>query len=196
MWLLRRRAHRPGAARRLVDSHPWWALDLRQDDLAWVALTMEIDDVIRAMTVTVMAEYGTEVSVEKRLEDEAVVDGPQPNPVVLFIGGLFDMMDIDNLVRGAFMRAQEKTLARFGTVVNEWEKYPPGKLAPRDLTETTIGMSSSMGALVYAYDDASTAAFGCFAGAAVQTWQSAGVEVGPCVNLGGVQGATRSGFGA
>jgi hypothetical protein len=89
--------------------------------------------------------------------------------------------------------AKEPTEA---AVVNEWEKYPPGKLAPRDLTETTIGMSSSMGALVYAYDDASTAAFGCFAGAAVQTWQSAGVEAGPCVNLGGVQGATRSGFGA
>ena len=59
-----------------------WALDLMQDDLAWVALTREVGDIIRKMTVTVMAQYGVEVSVEKRLEDEAVIDGPQPNPVV------------------------------------------------------------------------------------------------------------------
>ena len=36
-----------------------------------------------------MAEYGAEVSVEKRLKDEAAIDGPQPNPVVLFIGQAF-----------------------------------------------------------------------------------------------------------
>ena len=99
-----------------------WALGLMQGDLEWVALTMEIGNIIRAMAVTVMAEYGIEVSVEKRLEDEAVVDGPQPNPVVLFIGGLFGTIDLENLVRGAFMRAQEQTLARFEAVVNEWEK--------------------------------------------------------------------------
>ena len=118
-----------------------WALDLMQDDLAWVALTMEIGDIVRAMTVTVMAEYGVEVSVEKRLEDEAAIDGPQPNPKVLFIGGLFDTMDIDNLTRGAFMRAQEKTLERLETKVEEWEQYPPGKLAPRELMQMTIGMA-------------------------------------------------------
>ena len=73
-------------------------------------LTREVGDIIRKMTVTVMAQYGVEVSVEKRLEDEAVIEGPQPNPVVLFIGGLFGTLDLGNLARGAFMRAQEKTL--------------------------------------------------------------------------------------
>jgi hypothetical protein len=69
-----------------------------QDDLAWVALTMEVGSIIRAMAVTAMAAYGIEVSVEKRMEDEAVVDGPQPNPAVLFIGGLFDTLDLDDLL--------------------------------------------------------------------------------------------------
>ena len=118
-----------------------WALDLMQDDLAWVALTREVGDLIREMTVTVMEEYGVEVSVEKRLEDEATVDGPQPNPVVLFIGGLFDTTDLDAITRGAFMRAQEKTLARMEVNVAEWEQYPPGKLAPRELMQTTVGMA-------------------------------------------------------
>ena len=118
-----------------------WALGLMQDDLAWVALTREVGGIIRKMTVTVMAQYGVEVSVEKRLEDEAVIEGPQPNPVVLFIGGLFGTMDLGNLTRGAFMRAQEKTLERFEAKVEEWEQYPPGKLAPRELMQTTIGMA-------------------------------------------------------
>ena len=46
------------------------------------------------MAVTVMVQYGVEVSVEKRLEDEAAIHGPQPNPVVLFIGGLFSTIDL------------------------------------------------------------------------------------------------------
>ena len=116
-----------------------WALDLMQDDLAWVAVTEEVGQMIRTMTVTVMEQYGIEVSLDKRAEDEALVEGPQPNPIVLFIGALYDTRDLDDF-EAVRMRAQEKTMERLAKVVEEWKQYAPGKLAPRELMQTTLGM--------------------------------------------------------
>ena len=113
-----------------------WVIDLMQDDLAWVAISFEVGTIIREMTVTVMAEYGIDVSVAKRAEDEAAVPGPQPNPRILFIGGQFDTA----VLEAATVRGQDKTVARFGEVVAEWAAYPPGKLAPRELLQTAVGM--------------------------------------------------------
>ena len=75
-----------------------WVIDLMQDDLAWVAITFEVGTIIREMTVTVMAEYGIDVSVTKRAEDEAAVPGPQPNPRILFIGGQFNTAVLDAVI--------------------------------------------------------------------------------------------------
>ena len=113
-----------------------WVIDLMQDDLAWVAISFEVGTIIREMTVTVMAEHGIDVSVAKRAEDEAAVPGPQPNPRILFIGGQFDTA----VLEAATVRGQDKTVARFGEVVAEWAAYPPGKLAPRELLQTAVGM--------------------------------------------------------
>ena len=168
-----------------------------QDDLAWVALTQEIGGIIRKMAVTVMAQYGAEVSVEKRLEDEAVIDGPQPNPVVLFIGGLFATMDLGNLTRGAFMRAQEKTLERFEAKVEEWEQYPPGKLAPRELMQTTIGMAFFHGRFGVRVRRRINSGIRLLRGreGRLRGGQQ-GVEAGPGVNVGGVPAAARGCVGA
>ena len=54
----------------------------------------------------------------------------------LFIGGQFDTA----VLEAATVRGQDKTVARFGEVVAEWAAYPPGKLAPRELLQTAVGM--------------------------------------------------------
>ena len=122
-----------------------WVLDLMQDDLAWVAISMEVGTIIREMTVVVLDEYGVEVSVDKRAEDEAVIPGPQPNPVVLFIGARFDATDLD-AVR---VRGQDKTIARLAAVMTDEWKFDavsgdlgvrPGARITRIVQCRTIGM--------------------------------------------------------
>ena len=72
-----------------------WVLDIMQDDLGYVAVTQAIGDLIRGTIPVVLEEYGIEVPMDKRREDEAVVEGPQPNPRVLFIGADFDAGEIE-----------------------------------------------------------------------------------------------------
>ena len=113
-----------------------WCIDLMQDDLAWVAITVEVGTIVREMTVSVMAEYGIEVSVEKRAEDEATIGGVQPNAVVLFIGARFDAADL----RRVRMRGQDKTVERLAPVMDEWTTVRAGGRVKRVLLCRTIGM--------------------------------------------------------
>ena len=113
-----------------------WCIDLMQDDLAWVAITVEVGTIVREMTVSVLAEYGIEVSVEKRAEDEATIGGVQPNAVVLFIGARFDATDL----RHVTVRGQDKTVERLAPVMDEWTPVRAGGRVRRVLLCRTIGM--------------------------------------------------------
>ena len=113
-----------------------WCIDLMQDDLAWVAITVEVGTIVREMTVSVLAEYGIEVSVEKRAEDEAAIGGVQPNAVVLFIGARFDATDL----RHVRVRGQDKTVERLAQVMDEWTTVRAGGRVRRVLLCRTIGM--------------------------------------------------------
>ena len=86
-----------------------------QDDLGWyVAITQTAGDVARTTIPKVLHEYGIEVSMDKRREDEAVVEGPpQPNPRTLFIGADFDATKLE----APGHRGQDKSIKRFDEVV-------------------------------------------------------------------------------
>ena len=113
-----------------------WALDLMQDDLGYVAISMAVGDAIRDTIPVVLAEYGISVSMSKRAEDEAVVEGDQPNQRMLYIGADFYMHDCEC----PKFRGQDKSLARFEEVMEEWSAYAPGKLVPLLLLQRLIGM--------------------------------------------------------
>ena len=87
-----------------------WALDLMQDDLGYVAISAAVGGVIRGTIPIVLAEYVMCVSMSKRAEDEAVVEGVQPNKRMLYIGADFYMHDCEC----PKFRGQDKSLARFG----------------------------------------------------------------------------------
>ena len=103
-----------------------------QDDLGYVAITQTIGDLIRTTIPKVLHEFGIEVSMDKRREDEAVVKGPQPNPRTLFIGADFDATRLE----APGHRGQDKSIKRFDEVVETWSKYPPGSLVPLETVRT------------------------------------------------------------
>ena len=56
-----------------------WALALMQDDLGYVAILAAVGCAISDTIPTVRAEYGNCVFMSKRAEDEAAIEGVQPN---------------------------------------------------------------------------------------------------------------------
>ena len=60
-----------------------------KDDLGFAALPVQVGDVIRTMIPVVTEQYGIQVSMDKRAEDEAVVGGPPPYNRVLYTGAGF-----------------------------------------------------------------------------------------------------------
>ena len=115
-----------------------WQLDVMQDDLGYAALTFEVGTIVRDAIPVVLAEYGVEVPMGKRAEDEAAVEGPQPNQVILFIGGQFDTTDVTK----PMVRGQEKTIRRLEGAVKEWEPLKPGEVAGEKLYQRAIGGSA------------------------------------------------------
>jgi len=108
-----------------------WILGIMQDDLGYVAITQTVGDITRTTIPKVLHEYGIEVSMDKRREDEAVVEGPQPNPRTLFISADFDATKLE----APGHRGQDKSIKRFDEVVEAWSRYPPGRLVPLGLFE-------------------------------------------------------------
>ena len=53
-----------------------WFLGVMQDDLGYAALSEEVGGVVRNTIPTVLEQYGMQVPMDKRAEDEAVVEGP------------------------------------------------------------------------------------------------------------------------
>ena len=84
-----------------------------QHDLGFAALPVQVGDVIRAMIPVVTEQYGIQVSMDKRVEDEAVIDGPPPNHRVLYIGADFECAGVDRPVH----RGQDKSIKRFDQVM-------------------------------------------------------------------------------
>ena len=66
-----------GAERWFVRANGGARLDLMQDYLGYVAISAAVGDVIRGTIPTVLAEYGICVSMSKRAEDEAAIEGVQ-----------------------------------------------------------------------------------------------------------------------
>jgi hypothetical protein len=83
-------------------------LDVMQDDLGFAALPVQVGDVIRTMVPVVTEQYGIQVSMDTRVEDEAVVDGPPPNNRVLYTGADFECAGVGRHVR----RGQDKSITR------------------------------------------------------------------------------------
>ena len=96
-----------------------WALDLMQDDLGYVTISAAVGSVIRDTIPIVLAEYGICVSMGKRAEDEAVIEGVQPNERMLYIAADFYMHECE---RPRF-RGQGKSLARFEEAMREWSAF-------------------------------------------------------------------------
>ena len=94
--------------------------------------------------------------MSKRAEDEAVVEGEQPNERMLYIGADFYMHDCEC----PKFRGQDKSLARFEEVMKEWSAYAPGQLVPLLLLQRLIGMCLFHGRFSGERGAISTAAFG------------------------------------
>ena len=92
-----------------------WALDLMQGDLGYVSISAAVGGVIRETILIVLAGYGICVSMSKRAEDEAAVEGVQPNERMLYIGAGFYMRECEC----PKFRCQHKSLARFEEVMRE-----------------------------------------------------------------------------
>ena len=106
------------------------------------------------------------VSMSKRAEDEAVVEGVQPNKRMLYIGADFYTHECEY----PKFRGQDKSLARFEEVMKEWSAHSPGQLMPRCCSYSgllacasfTDGFSGECGAI-------STAAYGASENGVVTT---------------------------
>ena len=122
-----------------------WFLDVMQDDLGYAALTDQVGSVVRNTIPTVLAQYGIQVQMDKRAEDEAIVEGPQPNRCMLYIGADFYCTSVDRPIH----RGQDKSIKRFEDVVSEWDNFPPGRLVPVELLQTAIGMGLFHGRFQY-----------------------------------------------
>ena len=122
-----------------------WFLDVMQDDLGYAALSAVVGSVIRDTIPAILAEYGIQVSMDKRAEDEAVVEGPQPNQRMLYIGADFYCNEIERPMH----RGQDKSIKRFEEIILEWDRYPPGRLVPLELLQTAIGMGLFHGRFQY-----------------------------------------------
>ena len=99
-----------------------WFLGVMQDDLGYAALSDEVGSVVRNTIPTVLEQYGIQVSMDKRAEDEAVVEGPQPNRRMLYIGADFYCTDVERPMH----RGQDKSIKRFEEVVSGVGWLPPG----------------------------------------------------------------------
>ena len=113
-----------------------WALDLMQDDLGYVAISEEVGKIVRDVIPPTLEQYGISVSMSKRAEDEAAIEGEQPNRRMLYIGADYYMYGDD----GPKYRGQDKSLARFEEVMTEAAVYTPGRLIPLLLLQRLIGM--------------------------------------------------------
>ena len=121
-----------------------WFIDVMQDDMAWMAVAKEIGDIVREQLPIVMAEYGIEVSLEKRAEDERAIPGPHPARTMMYIGGYFDFVDMAQAV----VRGQDKTIERFNEIVNEFSEKRPGTLVNKVMYQSAIGMGMFHGRFV------------------------------------------------
>ena len=113
-----------------------WALDLMQDELGCVAISAAVGGVIRDTIPIVLAEYGICMSMSKRAEDEAVVEGVQPSERMLYIGADFYMHECEC----PKLHGHDESLARFEEVMREWSAFSPGQLVPLLLLQRLIGM--------------------------------------------------------
>ena len=79
--------------------------------------------------------------MDKRAEDEAVVEGPQPNQRMLYIGADFYCNEIERPMH----RGQDKSIKRFEEIILEWDRYPPGRTTVRKLVhrDTVLKLKSN-----------------------------------------------------
>ena len=108
-------------------------------------MSEEVGGVVRNTIPTILEQHGIQVLMDKRAEDEAVVEGPQPNRRMLYIGADFYCNDVERPLH----RGQDKSIKRFEEVVSEWDGFPPGRLVPVELLQTAIGMGLFHGRFQY-----------------------------------------------
>ena len=132
-----------------------------QDDLGYAALSAEVGSVVRNTIPVILEQYGIQVSMDKRAEDEAVVEGPQPNRRMLYIGADFYCNEVERPMH----RGQDKSIKRFEDTVLEWDRFPRDDSCRLNCFKQPSAWACFTDAFSTEHDDTSTVAFAaCVAG--------------------------------